>query len=122
MALVNYVTSDEDEDEDISGLGHMPEASSAPPKDLKRKRDSYPANSSDLPPLPSKFHDLYASKVRVSTLDDPSLHGGRRRITPHVEGNWPSHVYIECNSMSNENDFWKEIWLIESRVSVGCRT
>jgi U6 snRNA phosphodiesterase len=121
MALVNYVTSDEDEDEDRSGLGHMPKASSAPPKDLKRKR-TYPANSSDLPPLPSKFHDLYASKVRVSTLDDPSLHGGRKRITPHVEGNWPSHVYIECNSMSNENDFSKEIWLIESRVSVGCRT
>jgi U6 snRNA phosphodiesterase len=97
MALVDYVSSDEDENEDSTGLGHMPGTSSAGRKDLKRKRDSYPANNSELPPLPSKFHDLYASKVRVSTLDDPSLHGGRKRVTPHVEGNWPSHVYIECN-------------------------
>jgi len=97
MALVDYVSSDEDENEDSTGLGHMPGAAFAGRKDLKRKRDSYPGNNFELPPLPSKFHDLYASKVRVSTLDDPSLHGGRKRITPHVEGNWPSHVYIECN-------------------------
>lgn len=102
MALVDYVTSDEDEDEDSSGLGHVPEASSAGHKDLKRKRDSRPANDCELPPLPPKFHDLYASKARVSTLDDPSLHGGRKRITPHVEGNWPSHVYIECNPLSDD--------------------
>jgi hypothetical protein len=97
MALVDYITSDEDEDEDRTSLGHIPEDSSAGHKDRKRKRESYHATNSELPPLPSKFHDLYASKVRVSTLDDPSLHGGRKRITPHVEGNWPSHVYIECN-------------------------
>jgi hypothetical protein len=97
MALVDYVSSDEGENEDSTGFDHMPEASSAASEDLKRKRDSYQANDPELPPLPLKFHDLYASKVRVSTLDDPSLHGGRKRITPHVEGNWPSHIYIECN-------------------------
>lgn len=97
MVLVDYVSSDEDEGEDSTGLGHIPKATSAGRKELKRKRDSNLADNSDLPPLPSKFHDLYASKVRVSTSDDPSLHGGRKRIRPHVEGNWPSHVYIECN-------------------------
>jgi U6 snRNA phosphodiesterase len=100
MALVDYVSSDDGEAEDSAGLVHVPIASSVGRKELKRKRDSNSATNVQLPPLPSEFHDLYASKVRVSTQDDPSLHGGRKRITPHVEGNWPSHVYIECTPLS----------------------
>jgi U6 snRNA phosphodiesterase len=88
MALVDYPSSDEDEK-------NGPEtAVEAPAGKLKRKRDS--GTSNDLPPLPSKFHDLYASTARVSTRDDPSLHGGRKRVTPHIDGNWPTHLYIEC--------------------------
>lgn len=88
MALVDYPSSDEDE-KDHAASPPTPNATQ------KRKRDE---SSSDLPPLPSKFHDLYASTTRVSTRDDPSLHGGRKRITPHVDGNWPTHLYIECMS------------------------
>ncbi|KAN0094017.1 U6 snRNA phosphodiesterase Usb1 [Hyaloscypha variabilis] len=84
MALVDYSSSsDEDPNATVEVL---------PVPSLKRKRDE---PSPDLPPLPSKFHDLYASTTRVSTRDDPSLHGGRKRVTPHIEGNWPTHIYVE---------------------------
>lgn len=94
MALVNYSSSSDEGDEQDDTLI---DSTSANPADLKRKRDSI---TSDLPPLPPIFHDLYASTTRVSTRDDPSLHGGRKRTTPHVEGNWPTHIYIECESDS----------------------
>ena len=87
MALVDYTSSEDEDEEDAKS------PNTALPASLKRKRNW---SSSDLPPLPSKFHDLYASATRISTRDDPSLHGGRKRVTPHLEGNWPTHLYIEC--------------------------
>ncbi|PVH83419.1 hypothetical protein DL98DRAFT_413198 [Cadophora sp. DSE1049] len=86
MALVDYSSSDEEDDEETSKLECSKENSS-----LKRKHEE----PSGLPPLPSKFHDLYASTTRMSTRDDPSLHEGRKRVVPHIEGNWPTHIYIE---------------------------
>lgn len=83
MALVDYPSSEDEA-----------ELEQVPPKGVKRAR--LPDKADDLPPLPSKFHDLYASTARVSPKDDPSLHNGRKRATPHVEGNWPTHIYIEC--------------------------
>lgn len=87
MSLVQYPDSESDSES----------RSSLPP--AKRPRHNInPAPS--LPPLPASFHNLYASSTRVSVQDDPSLHGGRTRVIPHVEGNWPTHLYLECECLT----------------------
>lgn len=90
MALVQYSDSEPDTDDDR----HL--SDSGPAKRVRRETPTDNRRVSSLPPLPTAFHDLYASSARVSVRDDPSLHGGRKRVIPHVEGNWPTHIYLEC--------------------------
>ncbi|EED16220.1 conserved hypothetical protein [Talaromyces stipitatus ATCC 10500] len=66
----------------------------------KQRTNSHAVRS--LPELPTAFHDLYASSIRVSVRDDPNLHGGRKRVIPHVEGNWPTHIYLEWYPRKDE--------------------
>lgn len=99
MALVDYSNSEDSQEESLEPKTKIAKTAA------KRKRGS---PSADLPPLPDSFHDLYASTIRVSNQDDPALHEGRQRLAPHVEGNWPSHVYIECRSFSAHTPLdWK---------------
>ncbi|KAJ4363747.1 poly(U)-specific 3'-to-5' RNA exonuclease [Ascochyta clinopodiicola] len=78
MSLVQYP------DSDSGSEAGAPLSAQKPKAVLKRKRSSEPSYD-DLPPLPAAFHDLYSTNARVSTSDDPSLHGGRKRAVPHVE-------------------------------------
>ena len=84
MGLVDYGSSSASDDE--------------PSQKRRRlsKEDTKQQKQEELPPLPASFRDLYSSTARVSASDDPSLHGGRKRTVPHVEGNWAAHVYLEC--------------------------
>ena len=97
MPLVEYSSSESSDSSGAEETGIQSNSHQRP----KRKRDTSP--ESHLPPLPETFHDLYASTARVSQQDDPSLHGGRQRVTPHVEGNWPTHIYIECKFVTSLN-------------------
>ncbi|KAH0400678.1 hypothetical protein KCU89_g4940, partial [Aureobasidium melanogenum] len=83
MTLVAYSDSEDDDDE---------------PAAKRLKNDCDHKDDDDLPPLPAAFLNLYSSSVRVSNTDDPSLHHGRKRVVKHVEGNWPTHVYLESSA------------------------
>ncbi|KAK5698307.1 poly(U)-specific 3'-to-5' RNA exonuclease [Elasticomyces elasticus] len=110
MALVSYSSSsDENEAENEA------KASTPPPPAKKRKTET------TLPPLPNAFRDLYSSTVRTTTSDDPSLHGGRRRVTPHIEGQWPGHVYLEYNPNPKESEQLSQLIASEQRAHEGCR-
>lgn len=97
MALVQYSDSETETEQD------EPSTRVPAKKKIRREEDTSKTVDRDasLPPLPSTFHDLYASSTRVSVRDDPSLHGGRKRVIPHVEGNWPTHIYLECRQAAS---------------------
>ncbi|KAF9894363.1 poly(U)-specific 3'-to-5' RNA exonuclease [Aspergillus nanangensis] len=102
MALVQYSDSESEEDNSLDELPQRPAK--------KQRRDSTPSSRPDsLPPLPKTFHDLYATSTRVSVRDDPSLHGGRKRAIPHVEGNWPTHIYLEWYPSKEELSILEDV-------------
>ncbi|KAH7408356.1 U6 snRNA phosphodiesterase Usb1 [Phaeosphaeria sp. MPI-PUGE-AT-0046c] len=101
MALVQYPDSDSDEPDKTHAIAAQPLHSVST---AARKRKLSDAAQDNLPPLPAAFHDLYTTNARISTSDNPELHGGRKRAAPHVEGNWPSHVYLEWIPSQAESD------------------
>ncbi|KAF4124808.1 Phosphodiesterase [Geosmithia morbida] len=107
MGLVDY-SSDSSTDEEPPGkrIKATTDVSSSKNQAGDKFRNS--SNSAEapakLPPLPDSFRDLYASTVRQSVSDDPSLHQGRKRVHPHVPGNWPSHVYVEWHPTTEQHD------------------
>lgn len=97
MALVDYSDSEEDQRE----------TSNRSPRHAQEALNESSVNSK-VPLPPPSFQNLYATTTRVATADDPSLHGGRKRNTPHAEGRWPTHVYIECESCKAAKRFHQQ--------------
>ncbi|KAI1331358.1 hypothetical protein F5Y16DRAFT_359737 [Xylariaceae sp. FL0255] len=126
MPLVDYSsdTSGSDSGSDDTGIKpkrrKISSSSSTPPShprkavgsgaELPPVVESNPHSEDNaLPPLPSAFHDLYASTVRVSTSDNPALHQGRKRVNPHKVGSWPSHLYVEWQPSAQERTILKNL-------------
>lgn len=74
---------------------------------LVKDPSSAEESSSAIPALPNSFFSLYATNARGSTVDDPTLHGGRKRQVAHKEGNWPTHVYLEWYPDEQEEAYLK---------------
>ena len=126
MALVEYSDSDSgSEPSRCSQRSDCPGAVQSSParrlvkrkrdEDDLQRRDAYHAHPRPLPPpLPAGFHDLYGSGIKTSVIDDPTLHGGRQRLTPHVQGNWATHIYLECKYSVNMTIDHHSLWRMPS--------
>ncbi|KAF8424528.1 U6 snRNA phosphodiesterase Usb1 [Tirmania nivea] len=91
LNLVDYSDSDSQSDNECNPPKRVCTLSLSP----AARSALGPHPVTDLPPLPSRFHDLYVAAPRLATRDDPSLHGGRQRAVPHELGNWPTFVFLE---------------------------
>ncbi|ROW14217.1 hypothetical protein VPNG_04274 [Cytospora leucostoma] len=49
------------------------------------------------------------NEVRTATADLPSLHNGRKRVIPHKEGNWPSHIYTEWHPTAPQHALLRDL-------------
>ncbi|EAU38777.1 conserved hypothetical protein [Aspergillus terreus NIH2624] len=47
------------------------------------------------PPVPDTATHCSTRPITDNMLFRLHLHGGRKRVIPHVEGNWPTHIYLE---------------------------
>lgn len=127
MPLVEYPDSDsEDNDKqpEDRDRNDQPQAQQA----HKRKRDednndndSVTAQTKPAPILPTSFLNLYATNTRTATTDDPTLHGGRQRQTPHMTGHWPSHIYLDWPLSPPQSKLIESlIYTTESREQKAC--
>ncbi|KAF9167313.1 poly(U)-specific 3'-to-5' RNA exonuclease [Actinomortierella ambigua] len=107
MSLVQYGSSSEDSSEDEGHVSSnaIASLSKSEPEVVKNgkkrtREDSDVQNISkkgkskpSLPPLPTALRGLFQERERAP--DDPSLHQGRTRSKPHVDGIWATTVYID---------------------------
>ncbi|KAG9300618.1 hypothetical protein G9A89_005218 [Geosiphon pyriformis] len=106
-ALVDYTSSSEGESENEKETRGKRARTEEEEEEMRKRKFKQ-----ELPPLPSSFLELYTNKVFSTTksIDDPSKHNGRIRSSPHVEGNWPTHVFVEVDI---DPDFQELIYKIK---------
>jgi hypothetical protein len=81
LALVTYSSSDESEKD----------SSPQPPK--KRYFSTCSIIRLQIDPLNRKLPVLSSTLIGHAHVDDPSLHQGRIRSVPHVDGQYATHIY-----------------------------
>lgn len=75
------------------------------------------SSNNRLPPLPCSFYNVYTSNPKLS--EDPGFHEGRTREIAHVQGGWPSHIYLEYLPKEPEFSVLKFIYndaIAQSRI------
>ncbi|KAI8973981.1 hypothetical protein BD414DRAFT_498765 [Trametes punicea] len=82
LALVEYASSEE-ESETSSAVGEIDKAEAS----SHSAASPAPKRSKKLPSLPGHL-------MPQVPMDNPALHQGRRRTTPHVEGQFAAYVYV----------------------------
>ncbi|OSD02417.1 hypothetical protein PYCCODRAFT_1390116 [Trametes coccinea BRFM310] len=80
ISLVDYASSDESDTNSAKEANDAPESGSQATQSASKKLKK-------LPPLPGYL-------APQAPVDNPALHQGRRRTTPHVEGQFAAYVYI----------------------------
>ncbi|GAB7364438.1 hypothetical protein MBLNU230_g4979t1 [Neophaeotheca triangularis] len=119
MALVDYSDSSESEhekEEEGDSKAVLPPSkkrktsSSEVPLDVEEDNNVVKDTPiSSMPPLPAAFLNMYSSTVRKSGGDDPSMHQGRKRTIPHIEGAWPTHIFLDWHPTPQESESLTEI-------------
>ncbi|KAL6044750.1 hypothetical protein QOT17_023173 [Balamuthia mandrillaris] len=107
--------------EEISTLSPSSAAQQLPP--LKRQtrsknREGSAKNAVPLPPLPSDlFGDLQAKAEaqRLAEANERERHGGRSRQFAHVEGNYPTFVYVPVDLSRRDTSLLRR--LVEALIS-----
>lgn len=121
MSLVEYSDSDSENEEEellakelcvdnkVDGadkVNKVNQVNQVNDQDEKNRNTSELSKPSKLAP-PSSFLNIYTSGPRLSP--NPALHNGKTRTVEHVEGSWPSHVYIEWIPSKEETRVLTEV-------------
>jgi len=112
-ALVEYPSSDDDDSQEKSDQDIYVQLSK------KRYVVGECMTMFSMPDLSRKLPPLSSSLVVSVPNDNPALHQGRIRTTPHIEGQFAAHVYVSL-TLSRRSQFYKTIQdiLSDAKASV----
>lgn len=85
--LVDYSSSESDQEENVLSPMETSRTSIKLPMLLQVKETNQTT---------SKIHQMRTSTRTLNEIETVEKHQGRTRSFEHVEGNWATHIYIDC--------------------------